>query len=321
MLTVEADWWLTDILISCEGSAVTDCCNLTVTHAMSSFPAHLFQVDAGGGGVLWQQVRGPAGGHQMAKCQLFQTLSQVRVWVRNPGAEEQLMHAGPWEKMDGLIPYLTAGSDCCVGTFLRSHLLLESSVVSNNPPLCRLVITSHWAGSSFSSWLRNPLPTFGINLNIFWGGSHRPPWLPVKTPRSGSLNAAILMSLISPTREWQRTATRRGSAQHFLRFNPRKPPCGAGVVKPRGSAAQSHFTLKVRRPPPRPLWAWLILVLPTLFATCYLPTRPNCSGWLRPHCCCSWASWRWPSDMMDQTLGPYLWILRDYEWGSRCIGP
>lgn len=44
------------------------------------FTAHslcLFQVDAGGGGVLRQQVRGPAGVHQMAKCQLLQALSQV----------------------------------------------------------------------------------------------------------------------------------------------------------------------------------------------------------------------------------------------------
>lgn len=50
----------------------------------------LFQVDAGGGGVLRQQIGGSAGVHQMAKCQLLQTLSQVGVLGRNPGADEQL---------------------------------------------------------------------------------------------------------------------------------------------------------------------------------------------------------------------------------------
>lgn len=50
----------------------------------------LFQVDAGGGGVLRQQVGGPAGVHQMAKCQLLQTLSQVGFPGPNPGAGEQV---------------------------------------------------------------------------------------------------------------------------------------------------------------------------------------------------------------------------------------
>lgn len=130
----------------------------------------------------------------MAKCQLLQTLPQVRVLGGNVELMSRWQDA---EKTGWAIPSLTAGCDRFIGTFCGhtccwNHPLFLILLSSR-----RLVITTHWAGSLFSSWLRNPLPTFGMNLNIFQRDLHRLSRLPVKTPWWGSLNAGILMSLTS----------------------------------------------------------------------------------------------------------------------------
>lgn len=244
MFTVEVDWWLTDILISSEGSAVTDFV-IWLSHTpwarSPRISSRLMQVGEEFCGsksevlqeaIKWQSVN------------YFKHYHRWEFWAETQELKNSWQDAcGPLREDGQCDSIFNSRLWLLRRNFLWSHLLLESSSVSNNPPLCRLVITSHWAGSSFSSWLRNPLPTFGINLNIFWGESRRPTWLPVKTPRWGSLNATFLMSLISPTRD---------SRSAFSGLTRENQPWWAGVVETHGSAA-SRFTLKVRRPPPCPL--------------------------------------------------------------------
>ena len=107
----------------------------------------LFQVDAGGGGVLWQSVRGAAGVHQMAKCQLLQTLSQVG-----------LLGMKRWQAAPFHHFLLNSSLNCSIGTFYAHASCWIPLLFLILPFLRGLVITIHLAGSSFLSWLRNSPP-------------------------------------------------------------------------------------------------------------------------------------------------------------------